>query len=134
MINLNLTSLSSQPKVRFGIVHYKDRGDSYVTKTVPLTESLNKFRTALNSISASGGGDAPEDLQSALMESMEGINWNNDGIRLSFIITDAPPHLDYGQEYTYVKAMLVARKKGIKIFSVGTGGRSEEHTSELQSH
>ncbi|MDH3976032.1 MAG: VWA domain-containing protein [Deltaproteobacteria bacterium] len=122
MINLNLTSLSSQPKVRFGMVLYKDKKDAYVTKTVPLTESLDEFRSALDKVRASGGGDHPEDLQSALMASMKGIKWNNDGIRLSFIITDAPPHLDYGQEYSYLNAMSDARRKGIKIFSVGTGG------------
>ena len=122
MIKLNLTSLSSRPKVRFGMVLYKDKKDNYVTKTVPLTESLEEFQTALSGVSASGGGDMPEDLQSALMESMKGIKWTDDGIRLAFIVTDAPPHLDYGQEYSYLNAMSDARKKGIKIFSVGTGG------------
>jgi len=122
MINLNLTSLSSQPKVRFGMVLYKDRDDAYITKTVPLTESLDEFQSALNRVNASGGGDHPEDLQSALVESMKGINWDSNGIRLAFIITDAPPHIDYGQDYTYVNAAQEARQKGIKIFSVGTGG------------
>lgn len=122
MINLNLTSLSSQPKVRFGMVLYKDRVDEYITKTIPLTESLDKFQASLNKVKASGGGDHPEDLQSALMDSMKKIDWNNDGIRLAFIITDAPPHIDYGQQYTYVDAAQEARQKGIKMFSVGTGG------------
>jgi hypothetical protein len=51
-----------------------------------------------------------------------GLDWNRDGIRLGFVITDAPPHLDYGQSYTYVQAAREARQKGIKLFSVGTGG------------
>jgi len=50
------------------------------------------------------------------------MSWNRDGIRLVFVITDAPPHLDYGQKYTYVNAAGDAKKQGIKIFSVGTGG------------
>ena len=50
------------------------------------------------------------------------MSWNRNGIRLAFIVTDAPPHLDYGQQYTYVEAVHDARSAGIKLFSVGTGG------------
>jgi hypothetical protein len=39
-----------------------------------------------------------------------------------FIITDAAPHLDYGQVYTYIKTSQDTRKRAIKYFSVGTGG------------
>jgi hypothetical protein len=50
------------------------------------------------------------------------MEWRQNSIRLSFIITDAPPHLDYNQEYTYISAMKEANEKGIKLFSIGTGG------------
>ncbi len=122
IINLNIASLSTKPKIRFGMVLYKDRGDEYVTQVVPLTENLDKFRDELEKVSAGGGGDEPEDLQQALSDVINKVKWNRDGIRLSFIITDAPPHLDYEQKYTYVNAVHDARKAGIKIFSVGTGG------------
>jgi len=103
-------------------VLYKDRGDEYLTRVVPLTGDLDKFRSELEDVSASGGGDEPEDLQSALKDTIQKIAWNADGIRLAYIITDAPPHLDYEQDYTYVSAARNARNMGIKIFSVGTGG------------
>ncbi len=122
IINLNLASLSSKPQVRFGMVLYKDRGDEYVTRTIPLTNDLDAFQQELNKVHASGGGDEPEDLQSALADAVQKVSWNRDGIRLVFVITDAPAHLDYGQKYTYVNAARDAKKQGIKIFSVGTGG------------
>lgn len=122
LINLNLSSLPSKTQVRFGMVLYRDRGDEYVTRTVPLTGDLEKFQQALNTVQANGGGDGPEDLQSALQEAVTGINWNQEGIRIAFVITDAQPHLDYGQQYTYVDAVQEAKRRGIKIFSVGTGG------------
>ncbi len=122
IIKMNLASLPSSPSVRFGMVLYKDRRDSYVTKVVPLTENLADFQASLNKVRASGGGDGPEDLQSALDDTLRKIVWNEKGIRLGFIITDAPPHLDYGQKYTYMDAARDAKKKGIKLFSVGTGG------------
>jgi hypothetical protein len=121
LINLNLASVSSKPRVRFGMVLYKDRGDEYVTRVVPFTEDLQAFQSALQRVEASGGGDTPEDLQAALQQAMR-MEWSRPGIRLGFIITDAPPHLDYGQSYTYPQAMREAKEKGIKIFGVGTGG------------
>jgi len=123
LIHLNLSSLSTKPLLRFGLVLYKDEGDEeYVTSIVHLTEDLDKFQNELNSVEAYGGGDTPEDLQAALEDSMKKIRWNTDGIRLAYIITDAPPHLDYGQEYDYTRAALEAKERGIKIHSVGTGG------------
>jgi len=122
LIHINLTNLSIRPKVRFGMVLYKDIGDEYRTKVLPLTADLEEFRESLDLVEASGGGDTPEDLQAALEDAVTRIAWDPEGIRLGFIITDAPPHLDYGQEYTYVDAAKEAKEKGIKFFSVGTGG------------
>jgi TolB-like protein len=124
LINLNLSSLSSKPRVRFGMVLYKDRGDEeYATRVVPFTGDLDRFQAALAKVSADGGGDTPEDLEAALGQAIKGVSWNRDGVRLAFVITDAPTHLDeYEQSYTYVDAVHDARKLGIKFFSVGTGG------------
>ena len=121
LINLNLSSLSSRPRIRFGLVLYRDRGDDYVTQTVPFTEDLDDFQSSLDSVEAFGGGDDPEDLQAALQEAMR-LSWNREGVRLAFVITDAAPHLDYGQSYTYADAAHEARAQGIKVFGVGTGG------------
>ncbi|MEW6087647.1 MAG: tetratricopeptide repeat protein [bacterium] len=122
LIKLNIASISSKPEVRFGMVLFRDRRDEFVTKIIPLTKDLNIFQEELNKVKTAGGGDGPEDLQSALKDSIQQIDWNKNGIRLSFIVTDAPPHLDYGQTYTYVNAAKDAKDKGIKIYSVGTGG------------
>lgn len=73
IINLNLAALSSRPRVRFGMVLYRDQGDDYVTQVVPLTEDLPAFRRALEPVAADGGGDDPEDLQSALHDAMRSI-------------------------------------------------------------
>lgn len=122
IINANLASLSSKPKIRFGMVLYRDRGDEYVTKIIPFTSDLDAFQDELDKVSAGGGGDTPEDLQTALDDAVRKMKWNEDGIRLAYVITDAAPHLDYGQQYTYVDAARDAARAGIKIFTVGTGG------------
>lgn len=123
IINMNLLSLPSKPEVRFGMVLYKDRGDEeYITKIIPLTSDIASFQEELKKVYADGGNDIREDLQAALDDAVRKIRWNKDGIRLGFIVTDAPPHLDYNQEYTYADAVKDAGSAGIKIFSVGTGG------------
>jgi len=122
IINLNIASLPAKPQVRFGMVLYRDQGDKYVTRVVPLTSDLAKFQKELNKVEAGGGGDGPEDLQSALDDTIHKIKWNKDGVRLGFIITDAESHLDYGQKFTYANAAHEAKKAGIKFFSIGTGG------------
>lgn len=122
IIKLNLASLASHPRVRFGMVLYKDRGDTYVTRIVPLVEDLEVFQGALNKVTATGGGDTPEDLQAALYDGIHRIQWQPEGIRLAFVITDAPPHLDYSQSYAYTRSAIDAKERGIKIFSIGTGG------------
>mgnify|MGYP003454200489 CR=1 FL=1 len=42
-------------------------------------------------------------MAQALQEAMR-LPWNSGGVRLAFVITDAAPHLDYGQSYTYADA------------------------------
>ena len=89
IIHLNLTNLSIPADVRFGMVLYKDVEDSYRTRTIPLTSDLGVFQNALDGVTASGGGDTPEDLEAALNVLINGMSWNPDAIQLAYVITDA---------------------------------------------
>jgi Mg-chelatase subunit ChlD len=123
LIHLNLMNLPINTSVRFGMVLYKDIGDEeYHTRLIELTTDIDEFREQLYTVTADGGGDTPEDLQEALRVSLDTIDWNKNGVRLGFIITDAPPHLDYESAYVYPRAVEAARARGIKYYSVGTGG------------
>ena len=48
------------PKVKMGLVAFRDKGDSYVTKVFDLSENLDNTYKDLLSLSAEGGGDGPE--------------------------------------------------------------------------
>lgn len=122
IIHANLNAFKPRPLVRFGMVLYKDRGDVYITEIVPFTDNLEAFQAKLDKVSADGGGDGPEDLESALDDAVNKMKWNADGIRLAFVVTDAEAHLDYGRDYTYVDAANDARSKAIKLYTIGTGG------------
>ncbi len=124
LINLNLLEFKPKPDLRFGMVLYKDTMDVYVTKIIPFTRDFNAFTSQLRSVvSSGGGGDGPEDLQKALYDAMKKIKWRKNGVKTAFIITDAQPHL-YPKEknYTYIDAAIEAKSKGIKLYSLGSGG------------
>jgi hypothetical protein len=121
-INEQISLLSPRPDVRFAMVLYRDRGDAYRVRHVPFTADVQRFTAQLQRVRAGGGGDNPEDVQAALQVGLRRLAWRPRGIRLAFLVGDAPPHLDYGQRYTYVHAMREAAARGIKIATIGASG------------
>jgi TolB-like protein len=132
LINANLMTLKPRPIIRFALVLYKDKGDEYVTRRTDFTSDVGLFAAELSSAYASGGGDGPEDLEAALKETIEGLSWSPDALRAAFVITDAQAHLDYADGYTYLDACMGARRRGVKIYSVGTGGLDAEGEYQLR--
>ncbi len=125
-IHFQISNLSPRPDVRFGMVLFRDRGDDYVTRLVPFTSDLKQFAASLATVDAGGGGDYPEDVQEGLHDALEKLEWRDRGVRLAFLIGDAPPHLDYGQPFDYLVAAREAARRGIKITSIGASGLSVE--------
>lgn len=122
-IAYQITTLPGQPRLRFGLVTYRDRGDSYVTRKYGFTENVGEFSTFLNSISAGGGGDYPESLNEGLHVAVNEMNWTtDDALRLTFLVADAPPHLDYANDYKYTNELVDAVRQGIKVYSIGASG------------
>lgn len=126
VINFQIQNLSPRPDIRFGMVLYRDVGDDYRARSIPFTRDLKAFMQALNAVQAGGGNDYPEDVQEGLRIAMHDLKWRETGVRLAFLIGDAPPHTDYDQDYTYVSAMKEAAQRGIKIATIGASGLSKE--------
>ena len=115
--------LPGDVNVRYGLVTYRDRGDAYVTYVYDFSPDLDVFQTSLNSVRAGGGGDTPESLNEALHDALNGVNWRGeDTIKLVFLVADAPPHLDYPQDYDYAEEMVIAAQRGIKIHPIASSG------------
>ncbi len=102
--------------VRYSVNFYRDKGDDYVTKCNEFTDDISKLQKLLNSESADGGGDLPEAVAQILDETMNKVNWDDESVKLAFLIFDAPPH--DGTEETVVKAIKKAAEKGIHIIPV----------------
>lgn len=108
---------------RYALVAYRDRGDEYVTKVYDFTPEVGLFQSYLNSVQAAGGGDIPESLNEALAVALKDVRWRGDDtIKLIFLVADAPPHLDYPNDYDYAQEMQKAAAMGIKIHPIASSG------------
>ena len=116
------------PDVRFGIVAYRDRGDEYVTRVYPLTRDIDRIVDNLDEIEANGGGDYPESLNEGLHVAINEMEWDEAGgaARLVFLIADAPPHMDYADDFDYRDEVQLASQSGIVVHAIGASGLDEE--------
>lgn len=114
---------TEQTTVRVGLVEYKDRQDPFVTKVYPFATDLAGFARRVSQISASGGGDTPEDMNAGLHTAIQDLSWSDRSVaRLAFVIADAPPHLDYQDGPDYTADMKTASHRGIQLFTVAASG------------
>lgn len=117
-----------KPLTRYGMVVYRDRGDEFITRTFDFTDDVTRFAAGLAQVEAGGGGDTPESLNEAFFKAVHGVTWRMDQptIRLIFLVADAPPHLDYQEEYDYARQMQDAVGKGIKLFTIAASGLDDQ--------
>ena len=114
----------SKPVVRMGLVAYRDHGDAYVTQVTPITRDLDNVYNTLMAYQAQGGGDGPEDVRRALADGVRKVGWSPrspNTARILFLVGDAPPHDDYGNEPDTVDSASEAVKAGILVNTIQCG-------------
>lgn len=121
----------SHPRVRVGLVAYRDKGDAYVTKITPITEDLDKIYADLMEYRAAGGGDGPENVRKALAEGLNETKWSKPAKNLAqiiFLVGDAPPHDDYEQEPDVLTTTAAAVGKNMIVNTIqcGVDGNTRE--------
>ena len=120
----NVLKSPDHPSVRVGLVAYRDHGDAFVTKITPLTADLDKVYGTLMDYRAEGGGDTPEDVRQALADGVHHAGWSPHARRLAqilFLVGDAPPHDDYGQEPSTLVTTAQAVKAGLIVNTIECG-------------
>ena len=115
------------PKVRMGLVAYRDKGDAYVTKVVDLSDNLDKTYSELMSFRAEGGGDGPEHVIAALDAAVEKVSWSKDPstFKVVYLVGDAPPHEDYPDSPKLADVLQKAVRKGLVINAVPCGSDTQ---------
>jgi hypothetical protein len=83
------------PSVAVGIIAYRDRGHTYVTRIFPLsrieTETPRSILDFVADLRAEGGGDRPEAVDAALAEAVA-LGWRDRVLGRIVVIGDAPAH------------------------------------------
>lgn len=121
-VTRRLRELGQEFDLRYAAVLYKDLGDEYLTSAHPFTSDIAAFDQALAAIGAGGGGDGPESLNQALAVAVNDMSWREGAARVAFVITDAPPHMDYPGDVPYGKSLVAAVARGVRLHAVAASG------------
>lgn len=94
-----VTELKQFDEIRLGLLLYRDYGDSFKFKGLPVkffdfTYDIKEFEANLNGFVIKGteGGDIPEAVYEAMYASMEFYKWQPDAVKKIILIGDAEPH------------------------------------------
>ncbi len=108
--------------VRLSVNFYRDEGDEYVVREFPFTGDIGAVVEAIAQQSADGGGDTPEAVHTALASAVDSHDWDEDSVKVMFLVLDAPPHEDTQIIDEVVKHVRDAAEKGIRIVPVAASG------------
>ena len=115
--------------VRFGLLFYRDYGDNFNTRGLPVkhfdfTYDFDEFSRNLNSIKIRGteGGDIPEAVYEALFACMDFYKWRDKATKKVILIGDAEPHPKPRRSGKYSKELVetTATQRGISISAIIT--------------
>ena len=118
-----MISAKPTPRLRIGLVGYRDRGDDYVTRRFDLSDDIDAIYGHLQGFQAGGGGDTPESVNQALHEAVHDMSWSpgRDALKIVFLVGDAPPHMDYEGDVKYPVTLQEAVKKDLIVNTVQCG-------------
>ncbi|MCB1875192.1 MAG: VWA domain-containing protein [Chromatiales bacterium] len=122
-----LASGQPAPEIRMGLVAFRDRGDTYVTRVTDLSSDLDSVYATLMDFQAAGGGDGPESVNLALDHALNKLSWSQEPntYRVIFLVGDAPPHMDYADETQWPHTVATAQSRGIRVNAVLCGTSQE---------
>jgi Mg-chelatase subunit ChlD len=122
-----LVSAKPTPNIKFGLVAYRDRQDTYVTKVFDLTDDIDALYEHLMALRAKGGNDTPESVNQALHDAVTKMKWSQGRrvLKLVFLVGDAPPHMDYPDDIKYPKVCELAMEKNLIINTIQCGTIAE---------
>ena len=118
---------ASAPDVRIGLLFYRDYGDTFNFKGLPVktfgfTSNITTFSKNLNSIRIYGpeGGDIPEAVYEAMYAASEFYNWRTTAFKRIILIGDAEPHPTPRKSGKYSKEFVqsLADAKKLKINAI----------------
>ena len=142
---IGTTLVKLVPKARISICTYRDQGDEYVAKGLPLTGNIQDVQLYLNRIEAGGGGDHPEAVDEGMRWSLSKNDFRSSARKVILIFGDAPPHAENMKRCTDLAKGFKGQQKGIvstvtcrnrtpmaEFYEIAAAGGGEAFISENQ--
>ena len=107
------TLLTLVPKTRISICTFRDHGDEFVVKGLPLTNNIQDVSSYLGRIEAGGGGDHPEAVDEGLYWSTMQNRFQPAARKVVLLFGDAPPHEEKLKRCQDLAANFRQQHKGI---------------------
>ena len=101
------------PKARISICTYRDEGDEYVVKGLPLSNDIQEIARYLAAIEADAGGDLPEAVHEGLRWSVTKNAFRDNARKVILLFGDAPPHAQDLDECLAIASDFARQQKGI---------------------
>jgi len=126
---------SAQPSAQFAVVSFGDFADPNAFQVnQPLTNNVPALQAAVNSLTAEGGGDLPEDWINALyLLSTGAVTFRSDSSRIIVLVSDAPSHDPSGGHNLNdaIKALVAQsiRVIGVNVQSLDLDGQATAVTT-----
>ena len=108
--------------IRLSVNFYRDEGDDYVVRENPFTTDIDAACRALAAEKAAGGGDTPEAVHTALESALNNHSWDENSVKIMFIVLDAPPHNDPQVIDSVNKLIKQAAEMGVRIIPIASSG------------
>ena len=109
-----------------GLTAYRDKGDAFVTRIAPLSSSGKPAGALLASLNADGGGDFPEAVSQAIVDTATKQRFprGKNAKKIIILVADAPPHREnYEQLKQYVRKL--HDEEGFTIYCMKVNNRIE---------
>jgi len=104
-------------------VFYRDVTDEYIVRQSDFTSDIDMTIDFIRDQYASGGGDFPEAVHTALSTGINNLQWSDDAkARIAFLLLDAPPHYDDEIIQDIHTTIKEAAAKGIKVIPITASG------------
>lgn len=110
---IGTTLLKLVPKARIGLCTYRDEGDEYVVRGLPLTNDISAIDRFLSGVEADGGGDEPEAVHRGLEWAMTNNQFRGSARKVILIFGDSPPHAQHLAQCLALASDFQRTQKGI---------------------
>lgn len=107
---------------RISVNFYRDTEDEYEVRQFPFWEDIDEVVKGLSEQSADGGGDFPEAVDTALDSALNNHDWDEDSVKIMFMVLDAPPHDDAQTVDRVNKYIEKAAEMGVRIVPIASSG------------